>query len=171
VKHSYFYDEDQLEKWVSAAEDIRDELGTEKALGYLIGEKFYNLVSDYRSEQKFIFNLNKKRKSPGYEPIVNVSSSGQKINLDEEHTISRRKAIELKEILADFAELISASFNRQEIEDYLNSGTRLGTLGHTATEETHQLFIEKGVAEHSLDTEIDDSLILGDMMKYFGLKE
>jgi len=171
VKHSYFYDEDQLEKWISAAEDIRDELGIEKALGYLIGEKFYNLVSDYRTEQKLIFNLNKKRKSPGYEPIVNVSSSGQKINLDEEHTISRRKAIELKEVLADFAELISASFNRQEIEDYLNSGSRLGTLGHTATEETHKFFIEKGVVEHSLDTEIDDSLILGDMMKYFGLKD
>jgi hypothetical protein len=171
VKHSYFYDENQLEKWISAAEDIRDELGIEKALGYIIGEKFYNLVADYRFEQEFIFNLNKKRKSPGYEPVVNVSGSEKKINLDEEYTISRRKAIELKEILADFAELISVSFNRQEIEDYLNSGTRLGTLGHTATEETHKLFIEKGVVEHSLDTEIDDSLILGDMMKYFGLKD
>ncbi len=33
----------------------------------------------------------------------------------------------------------------------------------------HKVFIEKGVVEHSLETEISDSLILGDMMKYFDL--
>ena len=44
---------------------------------------------------------------------------------------------------------------------------RLGALGQVFTEEEHKVFIEKGVVKHSLETEINDSLVLGDMMKYF----
>lgn len=37
------------------------------------------------------------------------------------------------------------------------------------SEEEHKEFVEKEVIEHSLETEINNSLILGDMMKYFDL--
>jgi len=42
-------------------------------------------------------------------------------------------------------------------------------MGHVASEEDHDFMIEKGALEHSLDTEVEDAMILGDMMKYFGV--
>lgn len=44
MKDSFFVNENQLQDWVSAAEGIRDEFGVEKALWYVIGEKFYNVL-------------------------------------------------------------------------------------------------------------------------------
>lgn len=43
-------------------------------------------------------------------------------------------------------------------------------VGNIVDEKTHKLFIEKGAVEHSLDTEIDDTLILGEIYNYFGLE-
>ena len=40
----YFTNENQLQQWIEAAEIIKEEFGIEKALGYLIGEKFYDIV-------------------------------------------------------------------------------------------------------------------------------
>ena len=168
MKHSYFFDEDQLEKWVTAAENIRDEFGLEKALGYVIGEKFYELASTYKSEQEIIATINEERKKPDYNPIRIISGSKREINLDDEYLDAKKKVDDLKEILAGFAELIMGAFTQYEIKDYFNSNIRLGALGHVATEEEHKLFVEKGAVKHSLETEINDSLILGDMMKYFG---
>ena len=167
MNHSYFFDEDQLEKWVSAAENIRDKFGLEKALGYIIGEKFYELASAYKYEQEKIAIIKEKRKNPDYISIIKISNINQEINLDEEYLGAKKNIDDLKEILTDFAELISGSFNKYEIKDYFNSNIRLGALGHVATEKEHKIFIEKGVVKHSLETEINDALILGDMMKYF----
>jgi len=167
MKHSYFIDENQLEKWILAAENIRDDFGIEKALGYIIGEKFYKLAKDYRSKQETIAAINEQRKKPDYNPIKIIPGSNHKINLNEEYLNAKNKADELKEILIDFAEMIMDAFNKYEIKDYFNSNIRLGALGHVATESEHELFVEKGVVEHSIETEINDSLVLGNMMKYF----
>ena len=40
-----FINDNQIEAGVKAAEGIQDQFGIEKALCYVIGEKFYNLVS------------------------------------------------------------------------------------------------------------------------------
>jgi hypothetical protein len=37
------------------------------------------------------------------------------------------------------------------------------------TEEQHNLMISNGAIEHSIETEVQDALTLGDMMKYFGI--
>jgi hypothetical protein len=168
MKHSYFLDEDQLEKWVAAAENIREEFGLEKALGYVIGEKFYELVNTLRSESKIIESINDKRKKPDYDPIRSIPGLERKINLDEDYSVAERNMLELKKILPDFAEMIMNIFTINEIKKYLNSNARFGALGHTATEKEYIVFIEKEVIKHSLETEISDSLILGDMMNYFG---
>ncbi len=39
-----FTNPNQIREWVEAAEGIQDQFGTDKALGYVIGEKFHNLV-------------------------------------------------------------------------------------------------------------------------------
>ena len=66
-----------------------------------------------------------------------------------------------------FANLIKRSFALYEIRGYFDSNPRLGTLGHAVTEEVHDLFIQHRAVDHSIETEVEDALILGDMMKYF----
>ena len=167
VKHFYFVDENQLENWVSAAENIRDEYGLKKALGYIIGEKFYNLCSDFRSNQEKMARIKEERKKPDYNPQKTVSGGKYIIDLDKEYEKSEKEVNTLKGILTDFSEMIMDSFTKHDIEEYLDLNVRFGAIGHVLSEEEHKEFVKKEVVEHSLETEINDSLILGDMMNYF----
>lgn len=53
-----------------------------------------------------------------------------------------------------------------EINNYFKLNPRFGSLGHVVTEDEHKLFVEKGAGEHTIDTEIEDTLIMGEMKKY-----
>lgn len=167
MKHSYFTDENQLENWVSASENIRDEYGIKKALGYIIGEKFYNLCNDFRSNQERMVRIKEEREKPDYNPQKAVSGCKYIIDLDKDYKKSEKEVNALKGILTDFSEMIKDSFTKHEIEGYLDSNLRFSAMGHILSEEEHMEFVKKEVVEHSLETEINDSLILGDMMKYF----
>jgi hypothetical protein len=57
MKNSFFVNKNQLVEWVKAAEDIKERFGINKALGYLIGEKFYNIVSILCSDRKMINHI------------------------------------------------------------------------------------------------------------------
>jgi len=101
MKHSYFADENQIEKWVSAAENIKDEYGLKKALGYIIGEKFYNLSRTYKYNQERMMRIEKERKRPGYSPKRIVSGGKFNIDLDKEYEKAEKEVIALKEILTE----------------------------------------------------------------------
>ena len=169
MKNSYFTNEHQLQQWIEAAEGIKKEFGIEKALGYLIGEKFYNIVSDNHFSRKMIRTINEQRKQPDYNPEKETGEGRFKrtINLEDEYRGYEQGVIETEKILIEFANLIKSSFTLYEIRGYFDSNPRLGTLGHTVTEEVHDLFIQHGAVDHSITTEVEDALILGDMMKYF----
>lgn len=171
MEKSYFIDKYQVEKWVTAAQNIEEKYGTEKALGYLIGEKFYNLVDSLRTYRKSMTAISKKRKDPKYNPVKTIKVSANRkhtINLEDEYKDCKEKVKELEEKLPEFVNLVNDFFERYKILEYFNSEKRLGALGHVFTKEQHDFFIERGAVEHSIDTEIDDAMILGDMMKYFG---
>ena len=70
MKNSYFVNKNQLQEWVSAAESIKERFGIEKALGYLLGEKFYNLVKDLKISREMVSTIDGKRKGA-------VKNSGQ----------------------------------------------------------------------------------------------
>lgn len=131
--------EELINEQISAAMDIKDEHGVEKAIGYLIGEKFYDLIKEFRFWQKSYKNRVK--------------------------TIN-----DFKILLTKFSEKIRDLFTEEEINGYFESNPRFGCLGHTATEEEHKLFVEKGAVEHTINTEIEDALIMGEMKKYFEFK-
>ena len=57
-------------------------------------------------------------------------------------------------------------FTEEEISNYFKLNPRFGSLGHVLTEDEHKLFVEKEAAEHTIDTEIEDTLIIGEMKKY-----
>lgn len=166
-----FTNDNQLQEWVEAAEGIQERFGIEKALGYLIGEKFYNLVSLLHDARNTVREIDEKRKQPDYNPVRERIFGNRKYveNLDETYEDEKERIFEAEELLIKFTTLIRGAFEPYEIKEYFESHPRLGALGHIASEEEHDLFITKGAVEHSIDTEIDDAMIFGDMKKYFGI--
>ncbi|MDA8325324.1 MAG: hypothetical protein M0033_03810 [Nitrospiraceae bacterium] len=166
-----FLNDNQLEEWVAAADGIREQFGLYKALGYVIGEKFYNLVKILYSSRQSIRSIDEKRKKPDYKPVIEKDLGNSKItiNWDEEYEHEKAVAAEAEQLLPKFAGLIKDAFAPDEIKEYFKSNPRFGALGHISSDEEFDFFVEHGAVEHSLDTEINDALIFGDIMKYFGV--
>ena len=171
MKNSFFVDEDQLTKWVEAAVNIKESFGIDKALGYLIGEKFYNIIRIRYSAQEMIRTIDEQRKKPDYNPIREGEGEFKTtMNLDEVYEKEIKKIDTVREVAIEFADLIKDSFEPHEIRQYLYCNPRLGALGHVCTEEEHKFFVEKGAVEHSVEGEIKDALILGEIKKYLGIE-
>jgi hypothetical protein len=166
-----FSNPNQLEEWVVAALGITERFGIEKALGYLIGEKFYNLVRDLFGFRKMIRMIDEQRKQPNYTPVIEKQVRNRRyvMNLDEVYDRAKARIIEREGLLVKFVFLINQAFPPHEIRKYFDSHPRLGVHGHISTEEDHDFLVEHGAIEHSIDTEVQNALILGDMMKYFGI--
>ena len=161
----------QLEEWIQAAEGIRDRFGTDRALGYLIGEKFYRLVAFLHDARKIIRTIDEERKSPGFDPVRVTKYKDSEIvtDLDETYDDEKTKIIEAEGLLVKFAFLINQAFSPEEVRRYFDSDPPLGIHGHISTEEEHEFLVRHGAVEHSIETEVRDALILGDMMKYFSV--
>ena len=71
-----------------------------------------------------------------------------------------------REVLIEFSKLIKESFESYEIKKYFDSNPRFGAFGHTTSEEEHKFLVEKEAIEHSLETEVEDALIYGEMRDY-----
>jgi hypothetical protein len=160
----------KFKKWIEAAGTIHARFGLEKALGYLIGEKFYQVAFMLRSSGELTRMLAEERKKPGYNPIVETTYRNNTVrsNMDEVYEENISIAHETEEALHEFAVLIKEAFDPHQIRSYLDSNPRLGIHGHIASEEDYDFLVSRGAIEHSIDTEVRDALILGDMMKYLG---
>ena len=165
-----FSNPNQLEEWVKAAEGIRDQFGNEKALGYLIGEKFYNLIDTLHSALKIMRTIDEERKKSGFNPIRVTKYKDRELitNLDETYENEKASVIEAEGLLIKFVFLINQAFSPHHIRKYFESHPLLG-LSHVSTIEEYEFLVKHGAIEHSIDTEIEDALIFGDMMKYFGI--
>ena len=166
-----FINNNQLQEWVQAAEGIAENFGIEKALGYVIGEKFYNLLSLLHDARKTVREIDEKRKQPDYNPVLVTKYNDKEFitNFDEMYEHDKERIPEAEKLLTEFTELIRGAFEPYEIRQYFQSHPRLGVHGHVATEEQYDFMVSKGAIEHSLDTELEDALIFVDMMKYFGI--
>jgi hypothetical protein len=74
-----------------------------------------------------------------------------------------------EEALIRFAALIKEAFEPYQIRSYCESNPRLGIHGHIGTDEDYEFLVSKGAIEHSIDSEVEDATIFGDMMNYFGV--
>jgi|WetSurSiteA1Bulk_404760.scaffolds.fasta_scaffold01242_5 hypothetical protein len=166
-----FTNPNQLEEWVEAALGIHDRFSIEKALGYLIGGKFYRVVFMLHSSRELISSIDEERKKPAYIPICETIYENRKIvtNLDEIYEKNIVIIADNEEALARFATLIKETFEPYEIQEYFESNPRLGIHGHISTDEDYDFLVSKGAVEQSVYTEVRDALILWDMMKYFGV--
>ena len=132
-----FLNPNQLEEFLDAALGIQERYGIEKALGYLIGEKFYNLVDILHFTRKMARHIEQERKKPDYNPIVDRSTKGHRYveNLDETYEQKKEIILEAEQLLPKFATMIKEAFEPHEIRKYFESHTRLGVHGHVITEE------------------------------------
>src|SRR5208282_2578446 len=123
-----FINDNQIEEWVEAAEGIQDQFGIEKALGYVIGEKFYNLVSMLHASRTTIRAIDEERKKPDYNPIRERTYGDRKYaeNSDETYEDEKAKVIEAEGLLVKFVFLINQAFSPHEIRKYFDSHPRLG---------------------------------------------
>jgi len=166
-----FINDNQIQEWVDAAEGITEDFGIEKGLGYLIGEKFYNFVSLLHDARKTVREIDGKRKQPDYNPVRVTRYNNKEFvtNFDEMYERDKERITEAEKLLIEFTALVKEAFEPHEIRQYLLSNPCLGVHGHISSEEEHAFLVEHGAVEHSIDTEIEDALIMGDMMMYFGV--
>jgi hypothetical protein len=159
----------QVEEWVEAAKGIQDRFGIDKALGYVVGEKFYKLVAMLHISREIIRTIEEKKKASDYNPFIERTLRDKKyiVNLDETYEREQERLLEAEELLIKFTVLIKQAFDHYEIRKYFSSHPRFGAWGHILSEEEHELMIQKGAAERSIETEVEDALILGEMMRYF----
>lgn len=167
MDNRYFVNDNQLDEWIEAALGIKERFGVEKALGYLIGEKYYNLLKDKYATKQFIQVIENRQKKPDYDPIRKSDILDLEINLDEELHNGNNKITLLDDILTIFTQLIKEAFDQSEIKDFFHSNPRFGAFGHICSEDEHSFFVEKGAVEHSIETEVEDALIFGEMERYF----
>jgi hypothetical protein len=165
------FNTEKLREWVEAAKTIHARFGIEKALGYLIGEKFYHVAFTLRSSQELIRMIAEERKRPGYKPTSETTYKNRTIltNMDEIYEKNIEVAKDTEEALTRFAALINEAFEPHQIQNYFESNPQLGIHGHIASEEDYEFLVSKGAVELSIDTEVRDALILGEMMKYLGV--
>ena len=162
---------EQIKEWVEAAKTIHARFGTEKALGYLIGEKFYRVALTLHSSRQLARMLAEEKRKPGYKRFVETTYKDRTVltSLDEIYEDNIAVVSKTEEALGRFAGLIKEAFEPYEIQNYFDSNPRLGIHGHIGTDEDYDFLISKGAIEHSIDSEIRDALILGDMMQYLGV--
>jgi hypothetical protein len=165
------FNTEKLKGWVEAARTIHTRFGIEKALGYLIGEKFYHVAFALRSSKELIMMLAEERKKPGYKSSVETTYKNHTVLTDLDEIYEKNVAVvrNTEEALAVFAALIKEAFEPYQIRSFFESNPRLGIHGHIASEEDYDFLVSKGAVEHSIDTEVRDALILGDMMKLLGV--
>lgn len=170
MAYSFFVNENQLQDWIAAAEHVMDEHGVEKALGYVIGEKFYSVLQAAASYRKTMKSIEEERRQPDYNPIraYSLGKYGESIeNRDETYEKIKKRLSEERDILEEFARLIERTFARHEIYAYLDSHPRFGAMGHIASEEEHTFMVEKGMVERTIESEVEDALLFGEIRKYF----
>jgi hypothetical protein len=165
------FNTEKLKEWVEAAKTIHARFGIEKALGYLIGEKFYHVASTLRSSQELIRMIAEEKKKPGYKPISETTYKNHTVLTDMDEIYEKNIVVmkDTEEALTRFATLIKEAFEPYQIKSYFESNPRLGIHGHIASEDDYDFLVSKGAVELSIDTEVRDALILGDMMKYLGV--
>ena len=107
-----FSNPNQIEEWVEASQGIEERFGIDKALGYIIGEKFYNLVSMLHASRTMIRVMDTERKKPDYNPIRERTHGNRKYieNLDETYKHENVIMVEEEELLVKFATLIKGAF-------------------------------------------------------------
>ncbi|NLJ49079.1 MAG: hypothetical protein GX428_05755 [Candidatus Atribacteria bacterium] len=167
--YSIFAYENQPELWVEAARNIEKRYGIDKALGYVIGEKLYNLLLMHNTSLIKLQKIEEQRKRSDYESHRKVQSvfGDYEIDLDQEYQRLKRVVDETNQAKQEMVKRILAAFDLSQIDDYFHSNPRLGSSGHILSEEQQRYWWKMGIEEHTLEDEIRDALLFGELQRLF----
>ena len=167
--YSIFAYENQPELWVEAARNIERRYGIDKALGYVIGEKLYNLLVMHNNSLQKLHQIEEQRKLSDYESHRKAQSAfgDYEIDLDQEYQRLKRVIDETNQAKQEMVERILAAFDLFQIYEYFQSNPRLGSSGHILTEEQQRFWWKMGIEEHTLEDEIHDALLFGELQRLF----
>jgi hypothetical protein len=170
--YSIFAYENQPELWVEAALNIQKRYGIDKALGYVIGEKLYNLLVMHNNSLQKLHQIEEQRKLSDYESHrkAQLAFGDYEIDLDQEYQRLKRVIDETNQAKQEMVERILAAFDLFQIYEYFQSNPRLGSSGHILSEEQQRYWWKMGIEEHTLEDEIRDALLFGELQRLF-LKE
>jgi hypothetical protein len=170
--YSIFAYENQPELWVEAALNIQKRYGIDKALGYVIGEKLYNLLVMHNNSLQKLHQIEEQRKLSDYESHrkAQLAFGDYEIDLDQEYQRLKRVIDETNQAKQEMVERILAAFDLFQIYEYFQSNPRLGSSGHILSEEQQRYWWKMGIEEHTIEDEIRDALLFGELQRLF-LKE
>jgi hypothetical protein len=167
--YSIFAYENQPELWVEAARNIERRYGITKALGYVIGEKLYNLLITHNNSLLKLQQIEEKRRRSDYKPQRKVHSvfGDYGIDLDQEYQRLKRVIDETNRAKQEMVKRILNVFDINQIHEYFQSNPRLGSSGHILTEEQQRFWWKMGIEEHTLEDEIHDAVLFGELQRLF----
>ncbi len=151
-----------IQELCNATERIKHDYGTDKAMGYLIGEKFYRVLNKIHYLIESIQYIDSEREKPGYNPIrkYKYSRKTYEENLDETYEKSNKDIEELRKEKELFACEIKKLFFRNEIEGYLKNAYAFGPCAHTLSESEYKEWREKGVIGNTASDDVSQRIIL-----------
>ncbi len=163
----YSANQHDIKEWVEAAREIQACHGIDKALQYLIGDRFYRIITDLHSSRRLMRIIDEERRKSDYRPIGITTYRNRTLVTDMEQLYLKEAEImsEIMEKTEEFAAFIHKVFGDREIRNYFKSNPFLGA----ASEEEYGYLLSRGMIHRTLDTEINDALAYGEMMKYFGI--
>jgi hypothetical protein len=152
------------------ARQIAEREGTDEGLAFLIGEKFSRILHEINKCQnklKFLY--------PENNPFENVPSSlgEQSLRMSYALTVSSNygdhleKLNRLESTRDKFAQEIKKTFEKKEIQDYLNSHPRLGWKQKSILNEEAELEESLEFSVENLLSEVEDIFLVDAMKKLF----
>jgi len=170
VVYSIFSYENQPELWVEAALNIERRFGITKALGYVIGEKLYGILVMHNNSLNMIGKIEEERKQPNYESrrmVQSIILGDYEVDLDQEYERLKRVIDETERAKREMVERILNAFDKSQIIEYFRSNPRFGSSGHILSEEEQRNWWKMGIEEHTLEDEIRDALLFGELQRLF----
>ncbi|MBF0537549.1 MAG: hypothetical protein HQL03_04750 [Nitrospirae bacterium] len=138
-----------MDRWIKIAETFRKRLGNPLAISYIVGERFYFVSCDVLSYKKLVAI---------YHILGDVNDEAECMSI----------FLEGEKLLAEFADMILASYDIEEINEYLNSSPELGAIGRIRLEDGDE-FLRKYLGDYTrpMEIEVENIFILEEMKKYF----
>lgn len=151
--------------YCEATKRIKEDFGIEKALKYLIGEKFHAVLKQITFVLSEINYIKSKREKPDYNPVRKIKHPGKTYehNLDKDYENYQKQLLLLKGEKVLFVEEIKKIFSRTELTKYLDNIMAFGAVEQFLSPTAYQSWIDNGVLDKTIVDDAEDILIHKEM--------
>ncbi len=152
--------------YCEAADRIKEDYGLEKALKYLIGEKFYEVLRQRTFLLSQISSIKAEREKPDYNPARKIKLSETKTfehNLDNDYDKYQNELLRLGEEKVLFIQEIRKMFSKVELAEFLSNIMAFGSAVQHLSPVDYQMWLDKGVLDKTIVDDAEDIFIHKEM--------